>query len=201
MIFESFPWKRELARNVTVLKTWATKPHTERGGFYVQRSVFLSAFIVRKLMENRKISDAVSNRNIVCNSYHALRPVSDRLSRFLSGSAEDYDLANPRNMSINVYDLVSEIMHSYTFAMVINRRNRCTSFLVNSYRRKDKRLLEITTAAFEKILTDVIRDDVRAISITVDDTSGKISATVTAFTRPRSVRRGPRRRSRPRRAR
>jgi len=200
MIFESRTWKRELAHNAKVLKTWAKKP-TERGGFYIQRSVFLSAFIVRKLMENRKISDAVRNRSIVCNSYHALRPVSDRLSRFLSGSAEDYDLANRRKMSINVYDLVSEIMHSYTFTMVTNKRNRCTSFLVNSYRRKDKRLLEITTTAFEKILTDVIRDDVRQVSITVDDATGKISATVTGFARSRSAPRGPRRRSRPRHAR
>jgi hypothetical protein len=60
---------------------------------------------------------------------------------------------------------MSEIMHSYTFDIVIGAKNKAVSFFINSYRHQDRRLLEVRTATLEKILSDVIRDEVRRITV------------------------------------
>ncbi len=94
MIFESLPWKMELADHLRRFKTWEKKLHTEKGGFYIERGVFLSAFIVRKLMENRKVTDAVRDSVLGIEAYRAKRLLSDRVSRFfgVSDPSMEYDL-------------------------------------------------------------------------------------------------------------
>ena len=181
MIFASFPWKKEMERLLKSLKKWSSKPTSERAEFYIQRAVFLSAFILRKLMENRKVTDAVRDQSIRCKAYSAFRSVSDRVSTFsgLADVSDDYDLANPEDITLSCFDLMSEIMHSYVFRIVIDEEtNSMVSFLVNSYNRRDSRLLEIDLQRFESVLTDAILDSVESMSISVHPTSGKIVAEV-----------------------
>jgi len=168
MIFESFPWKVELRRHLILISRWRKKCDTSRGGFYIERGVFLSAFIVRKLMENRKVSDSLRDRSIQCRSFPALRPLSDRVSRFfgISDPTKEYDTANPTDLTLSSFDLMSEIMHSYVFIPLIDDESGAwTSFLVNSYRNRDDRLLQVETSQFEKLLTDVVCDDVTEVQI------------------------------------
>jgi hypothetical protein len=74
---------------------------------------------------------------------------------------------------------MSEIMHSYVFRLVIDdQTNSMIAFLVNSYNRRDNRLLEIDLQRFESILIDAIQDSVGSMSISVHPTSGKIVAEV-----------------------
>ncbi|MGY4235968.1 hypothetical protein ACVIIW_004915 [Bradyrhizobium sp. USDA 4449] len=186
MIFESFPWKKEVERLLKSLRKWSSKPTSERAEFYIQRAVFLSAFILRKLMENRKVTDPVRDRSVRCKAYRALRPVSDRVSTFsgLADVNDDYDLTNPEEATLSCFDLMSEIMHSYVFKIVVDEQAKSiVSFLVNSYNRRDNRLLEIDLRLFESVLIDAIQDSVRSMSISVHPTSGKIVADVLGRTR------------------
>jgi hypothetical protein len=190
MIFESFPWKQEIERLLNSLRKWSPKPSSKRAAFYIQRSVFLSAFILRKLMENREVTDAVRDQSTRCKAYLAFRSVSDRVSTFsgLADVSDDYDLTKPEDVTLSSFDLMSEIMHSYVFKIVIDEQtNSMVSFLVNSYNRRDNRLLEIDLQRFESILTDVIQGSVGSMSISVHPTSGKIVAEV----RKRTERRKP----------
>jgi hypothetical protein len=113
MIFESFPWKMELKRHLLVSQKWSEKAKTERARFYLKRAVFLSAFILRKMMENRKLTDAVRDRSIRCEAFRSFRPVSDSISRFSGTDTDDYDMTKPETITISAFDLMSEIMHSY----------------------------------------------------------------------------------------
>jgi hypothetical protein len=181
MIFVSFPWKREIERHLQSLRKWASKPNSQRAEFYIQRAVFLSAFIVRKLMENRKVTDALRDQSIRCKAYPPFRPVSDRVSTFsgLADVSDDYDLTKAEDVTLSGFDLMSEIMHSYVFRIVIDdQTNSMVAFLVNSYSRRDSRLLEVDLQRFESILADTIRDSVGSMSVTVHPTSGKIVAEV-----------------------
>jgi hypothetical protein len=181
MIFESFPWKQEIERLLKSLRKWSSKPNSERAEFYIQRAVFLSAFIVRKLMENRKVTDALRDQSIRCKAYPSFQPVSDRVSTFsgLADVSDDYDLTKPEDVTLSCFDLMSEIMHSYVFRIVIDdQTNSMLSFLANSYNRRDNRLLEIDLQRFENILIDAIQDRVGSMSISVNPASGKIVAEV-----------------------
>jgi len=131
-------------------------------------------------MENRKVTDAIRDRSIRCEAYRPLRPLSDRVSRFFGAydPERDYDLKKPTKLMVSSFDLMSEIMHSYIFVPVLNDDGIWTSFLVNSYNKRDDRLLEISKSDFEKLVEDVINDDVTDIQVFKHPTSGKVIAEV-----------------------
>jgi hypothetical protein len=181
MISESFPWKMELRRHLLLFNRWSKKYDTQKGGFYLERGVFLSAFILRKLMENRKLTDALRDRSMRCKSFRAFRPLSDRVSRFFGifDPNKEYDLANPIEVTLSSFDLMSQIMHSYVFIPLIDEETEAwTSFLVNSYRNRDDHLLEVNTDEFERLLSDAIRDDVTEIQVTKHPESGNVIASI-----------------------
>ncbi len=188
MIFASFPWKKEIDRLLKSLMKWSFKPTSERSEFYIQRAVFLTAFILRKLMENRKVTDAVRDQSMRCKAYSPFRSVSDRVSTFsgLADVADNYDLTKPEDVTLSCFDLMSEIMHSYVFRIVIDEEtNSMVSFLVNSYNSRDNRLLEIDLQRFERVLVDAIQDSVESMSVTVHPKSGRIVAEVRGRARRR----------------
>ncbi|MGX1325435.1 hypothetical protein AB7M17_008943 [Bradyrhizobium sp. USDA 377] len=185
MIFESYPWKMELNRHLVLLRKWSKNAKTKRARFYLERAVFLSAFVLRKMMENRKLTDAVRDRSIHCEAFRPLRPLSDRVSRFSGSDADDYDMTKSETVTMSAFDLMSEIMHSYIFIHVLDDRNRVIEFLVNSYHKRDHRLLAIAKHDFERILDDAIQDQVTEMHTYVHPTSGKIIAEVKGRKRPR----------------
>jgi hypothetical protein len=181
MIFESYPWKQEIERLLKSLRKWSSKPNSERAEFYIQRAVFFSAFAVRKLMENRKLTDALRDKSIRCKAYRSFQPVSDRVSTFsgLADVSDDYDMTKPEEVTLSCFDLMSEIMHSYVFKIVVDEDNaHMVSFLFNSYNKRDHRLLEIDLQSFGDILSDVVNDKVDTMVISIHPASGKIIATV-----------------------
>jgi hypothetical protein len=181
MIFESRPWKKEIERHLTSLRKWSSKPTSARAEFHIQRAVFLSAFILRKLMENRKVTDALRDQSVGCEAFPSLRPVSDRLSTFsgLGDVGEDYDMEHPIKLTLSCFDLMSEIMHSYVFKIVMDDQDdRMVAFLINSYNKRDNRLLGIDLQRFERILADAIKDRVGSVTVGYHPVSGKVIAEV-----------------------
>jgi hypothetical protein len=79
---------------------------------------------------------------------------------------------------MSAYDLMSEIMHSYVFIPAVDEGGVWIAFLVNSYRNRDDRLLEITRSDFENLLAQVIRDRVMYASVSHHPTSQKVIADV-----------------------
>jgi hypothetical protein len=181
MIYESYPWKMELKAHLARFKTWEKKSHTEKGGFYIECGVFLSAFIVRKLMENRKITDAVRDGVIEVRSHSAKDPMTSRkVSRFfgISDPSLEYNFEKPGKVSLSAYELMNQIIHSYAFIPIVSRRHIWRGFLVNSYRVRDRHLLQVMRKDFEKILTAVIHDAAWNVHVRVDPVTAKVVATV-----------------------
>jgi hypothetical protein len=138
MFFESHPWKKEIERHLLQFRKWSEKAKLERARFYLGRAVFLSAFIVRKMMENRKVTDALRDRSIQCKPFRPFRSLSERVSRFSGSDIDDYDVSTPMEITISAFDLMSEIMHSYIFILVTDDCDYMTGVLVNSYHKRDE---------------------------------------------------------------
>jgi hypothetical protein len=122
----------------------------------------------------------VRDRSIRCTAYRPFRAISGRISTFsgLADVTDDYDVTRPEEVTLNSFDLMSEIMHSYVFKIVLDDQDKMVSFLVNSYNKRDDRVLEIDLVTFEKILTNAIEDRVASMTLSAHPTSGKIVATV-----------------------
>ncbi len=178
MIFESYSWKMELVRHNRSLKTWCKKTHTKRGYFNIERAIFHSAFVMRKLMENRKVTDRMRNKFMRCRSYKPFRPLSDRVSRFhgIFAVEKEYDLSKPDVEQLSFFDLASEIMHSYVFIPEIDKHNKMIAFFINSYRHRDDRVLLIDLARYCEAMVQIISDDVQSIRIWKDPATGRIHA-------------------------
>lgn len=178
MILESYSWKQELTRHRRSLDVWAAKTHTSRGYCFIERGIFLSAFIARKLIENRKVTDRVRNRAIRCNSYRPFRALSDRVSRFhgVFDVEKEYDLAKPQVAQFSLFDLTSEIMHSYVFVPTVDEGDRLTSFFISSYKNRDDRVLSIEIGSYLKAIDVVIGDDVQSIRVWKDPGNGRVYA-------------------------
>ena len=166
----------ELARHLRSIKVWTKKVHTERGYFLIERGIFVSAFIVRKLIENKKVTDNIRNRSFNCQSYNAFRPLSDRVSRFngIGSIDREYDLSKPSSLHLSFYDLASEIMHSYVFVPEVDDQNRFVSFFINSYRGRDDRVLSVSLDQYQKAVELVVADSVVSIHVWKDPKTGRI---------------------------
>lgn len=69
MIWESKRWKDELLANAKLLKQLEKKRRTEGRAFQFERAIFLSAYIMRKLWEARKLSSVWEKRELACILY------------------------------------------------------------------------------------------------------------------------------------
>jgi hypothetical protein len=178
MIAESTPWKQELSRNLELVKRWSTKSHTQRGYFLVERSIFLTGFIVRKLIENRKVTDRIRNKSVRCGSFKPLRPLSDRVSRFsgVYDVGREYDLSNHQKLTLSLFDLSSEIMHSYAFELEVDGHEALIAFYVNSYRNQDNRLLRVDLSSYLDAVQAAVSDRVMKMRIWKDNNTGRIHA-------------------------
>jgi hypothetical protein len=114
-------------------------------------------------MENRKVTDVVRDKIIKVEAFCAKRPMSDRVTRFfgMSDPNDEYDFKRPEKILLSAYELMNQIIHSYAFMFVVSRKNVWRAFLVNSYRERDRYLLQI----FEKTLTEVIHDEVWKVHV------------------------------------
>ena len=180
MIHESTPWKRELRRSASMLSTWRRKPHTELGYVLLEKHVFLSAFIVRKLVDSHKVTDALRVRPVEARFFPAKKDVLGGVTSAAGKAFLDdvYDLETSEVRSISVRDLVNQIIHSFFFAIVPGDAEE-TFLFFNSDRTKGEFVIELPMSCYAQLLRGIARDRVRSFSITVDRLTGK---TVVALT-------------------
>ena len=91
MISDSVPWKIELLRIADRLEKRQTqKRWSEQSFFLAERDVMLAAYIIRKLIEAKKLSDDVTGREVVVIQH----PLSGRVPDLMSYERvwKNYDL-------------------------------------------------------------------------------------------------------------
>ncbi|WP_141137091.1 hypothetical protein [Tardiphaga sp. OK246] len=131
-------------------------------------------------MENRKVTDALRDRSIRCAAHRPFRRLSDRVSRFsgVSDPSVEYDMKKSEVATLSCFDLMSEVMHSYIFIAVVDKNDIMVGFFVNSYKKRDDRLLFVDRKIFEGILIAAIQDEVMMLHIFKHPKSDKVLAKV-----------------------
>ena len=118
MIWESAYWKDDLLRSASILKKKRhQKVWRESSMALVEKTVMTGFYVVRKLMEARKLSDAVIHHKIPVKSHrHRGKPVTlmnwDHIDRH-------YDLDGSREAQRTLAWLSNQMIHSYVFVVSV----------------------------------------------------------------------------------
>ncbi|NQT21789.1 MAG: hypothetical protein HQ592_18945 [Planctomycetes bacterium] len=139
MIWESGYWKDDLLRLARVLthkqqqKVWR-----ESSMARVEKSIMTGFYIIRKLMDARKLSDAVVLERVSIQSFpHRGKPVTlmnwDHIDRH-------YDLDRSHQTSRSLIWLANQMVHSYVFIVSVDETGGLNGVFFSSDKERNKAL-------------------------------------------------------------
>lgn len=139
MIHESGPWKKEIescARDLLPFKTDCM----DDVPFKLERALFLSAFIVRKLRESHKLTDKVASQKLKVFFHEAIdRKRLAHLREMPGGLEIGEDFAgHGTSGEASLLNVANQIIHSLALTWVVNDDGFAEGFFVCS----DKAQLE-----------------------------------------------------------
>jgi hypothetical protein len=164
MIWESKPWKKELLTNARLLKRLQTERRSARREFELERTVFLSAYIMRKLWEAAKLSSVWGKRKIPCIFHRPKRRGADRLNWHRIDELYKLDFSQPDPQTS--FEFCNRIIHSYIFVLVEGPGKTLAGFFFASDSTKHQGLWFVKFVDFLSLLTETARDYPSSIHMT-----------------------------------
>jgi hypothetical protein len=170
MIDDSYVWKDRLRRGRATLRRKLREaindPERAEAAFVeVEAFAFLTGYIVRKLIEARKLSDELEEALLSVTTFPA-QP-GYRLD-FLNAHKIDrgYDLRAGSVATIGLKSFCNLLVHSFVFMPATDDRSaEWTGFFLNSDRTRNKELLFVAREDFDVLVDEVIRDYVSSMHV------------------------------------
>ncbi len=154
MIWESGPWKDDLKKDAAIIQRHANKRTSGESRFVLlEKKIFLTAYAMRKLVEApAKLTDQIRSTNLTCLEYPGTAAVLDEMN--WHNLEKHFDFGAPKKSSINIRNLVNEIIHGFVFAFTTKESEKpsVSGFLVASDWNKNVRLLEIGIANYVELV-------------------------------------------------
>ncbi|NBB98458.1 MAG: hypothetical protein GVY34_09875 [Alphaproteobacteria bacterium] len=183
MIFESWYWKRELADLVSEIQAWGPRHIQDRdedvwggeSGFRVEKSLFQSAMVVRRLIDSHKVTDRLKGKSIPVLGYGAKMPEPHTTLSILGSVSifEWFEMEKPEPLNMAPYNLASEILHSFTLEFIANDAGtNIDAFFVASERNQFVRAISIPCNTWVSILNSIIDDGVAGIEVKASSNGG-----------------------------
>jgi hypothetical protein len=144
VIFESSFWKDDLLRSAKQLRRKALQRRwPEASVANLEQSLMLGFYSIRKIIEARRISDSLMDRDVKLVQFPALPRA--RITRINRLSVErHYDLESPHDVGRKMEFLCNQLVHSYIFITVFGEERGVDSFLFVSDRERAKGLYSIS---------------------------------------------------------
>lgn len=153
MIYNSEDWKKELKKINKRLKT-----SKYRKFFTIEKDIFISAFIVRKLIESDKMTDRIDNYMLDTVAYKPIKEIN-RIHCYIE--EKEYNWKEKTKIRLEAKKICNFLIHSYVFNLVFAERERkVEKFLVSSDYDRNKYLYEVNLKEWIKFLEEVINDDI-----------------------------------------
>jgi len=160
MIDESWPYKDQLAADFESIRE---EPIGDDQDAWVrlERFVFWTAFVTRKLYEADKLSDEFVAERFVIKRYP--RNAEDRLQDHMNADKIErfYDLDHPESRTVGPLWISSQLIHSFVFMPEVDEEGGPpVGFLFNSDRSRHESLFHIDWLHFERLVHVLSTDDV-----------------------------------------
>lgn len=163
MIHESYPWKKELAQHAKVIRTIVSK-NPDKIPFRIERALFYSSFIVRKLIENRKITDKCSNQCLKVILFETEPEPVESAFRDMPGHFHLKEEADGETLRMPIDDISCEIIHSYGLIWTNDDSEKLHHAIVSSYRNQGKRAIALSLLDWASSLDNIAEDCVIRIT-------------------------------------
>jgi hypothetical protein len=188
MIWESHPWREELERIADRLDSWREgyDDEDERTSFEQERDVVLSAFILRKLIEAKKLSTELVAATVNTDAYPLIERVPDHMN--WHRIEEFYDLDRPGRRTLTVEQLCNQFIHSFIFMVETsydendppNTPVELRGFLVSSDRQRSSVLLRVPLNDYVKLLRRAAGEKVVATQMVRDELGQWVATNMSA---------------------
>lgn len=150
MIFDSAPWKAQLAKDAAEIEAAAAKRASAKRSLVIERNVFVGAYAIRKLSEAFRLSSSFLNEPVAVKFYPAIR------EGYLPIRHPDYEryfaMDRPEQRTLTRQRLVNVLIHSAVFVEVLGPRGRCEGLLVASDQTVKRGVYELALAEFTSLL-------------------------------------------------
>lgn len=153
MIWESKYWKSDLIHYAKKLESRIQqKKWFDVSNANAEKEIMISAFIVRKLFESRKIAKNLENKKIPIVKYKN----NDKKIHYLQRLNPDryFDLEYPIVDEIKCRDLINNIIHSYIFLLLFEDKE-FKYFWVSSDYNKFEYVIQIEVKDYIKVIQEV----------------------------------------------
>lgn len=174
MIHESYTWKQDLIKQRDRIAINVNKKRDEETLASIEKGVFFSAFIIRKLMDcPGKVSDEVDMYRINTIAFSPLKKI-DFYNRWIDSESHDWE--NGKRKSIEGRRICNMLIHSLVFSFEYSGNNGddpdyITGFLVSSDYSED--LYCVSISDWLEFVEFVATDDVVYSQIKYDVVSDK----------------------------
>ena len=178
MISDSVPWKQECIKIASKLaKRYNQKIWSEKSTFALEKEVFLGLFALRKLIESKKVTDAVKNRKIELAVY----PVNDKPITLLNQHKfpELYDLYAGHKELLSYWDICNQFIHSSIFAPFVPMGSSLVGFYIASDWTKKKKLYYVQLKVLVEMLQTVGSNYPRHVELSYDERSNEYNVSCT----------------------
>ena len=185
MIVNSQYWKNELVELVEQFNMWSrisdAKSETEdwhdERRFKLERSLFYSALVIRRLIDSRKITDKLRSKSVQLDTLQSLKQFPDSLLSSLGFSKiyDDFDFQNPKLEKLSSYKIASEILHSVTLDFIsTDSENNIESVIVAYEHNRFLRAIKIPIYVWTALLNEFINDRVTKFEASLDSDKSKL---------------------------
>jgi len=163
MVRESHPWKEELLKISSSIKSrLSQKRWAQRSSFLFEKEIFVSFYIIRKLIESKTLSSQNLKLKIKCLSvpstkYGATYFNEHNLERL-------FDFTKIREIKIELNALCNQIIHSYVFEPTFDDEFNLVGFFVSSDEKRNEILYIFLIEDIIKVMNIIGNDYPNALA-------------------------------------
>lgn len=167
VMYESAPWRTELRRHAATIRDAGFWP-THEIPFDLERSLFYSAAVLRKLIEDRKVADAFASKSVNVISRKSKAPEKSSIWRDMPGSV-DFDWETSERVPVGVKEMCSQIIHFFARYWWVEGEGVLVGVIISSYRKQDERGFLLEFEAWSDLLLEAADSWPTAISLSLQN--------------------------------
>lgn len=171
MVYESYPWKRDLQRRKRLILKYNTVERFDQNDdstyTVIEKSIFYSAFIIRKLLDcGGKLSDEADLFVIKAKSIKPLVHI-DLMQRWPEENSHDWE--HEKIVTVAGKDVCNWLIHSYLFFPEFEEGGAIINFCVSSDYDRNKALYKISMQDWLAYVDYIAADDIVGMSSHYDE--------------------------------
>ncbi len=166
MIWESWPWKRELFRIAERLERRLIQARwLEATSASVERDVMIAAYSIRKLIEAQtKVPHAIARSPVNVQAFRSLNDGKPDLMRW-DEIARWFDLDHAESRTLSLEDLCNQLIHSWVFILGFSEDRLLDSIFVSSDRARARVLYHVSMRTLIEVIRRVAVSDVTGMTM------------------------------------